>query len=297
VYDAQSQALRPLTGIPGAAYFAAPLATPLAIGSAAFSLRQNIAVVNNGTWNALMLSPSGVTGTVNLPGSLPANARVELSETGSAAAFYDATNSALTVITGITAGAPAANGVSLDSLPGAITKFAVGDDGSLLLASAMSGGGEGLFWAGQDGSLLQLATMQSTASILLWNAGANALLTDRGASQIWQIQSPGNQAAITLLASAADGVAGPVGAALSSDGSQLWIANEGNQNVLGINLATRATLSLPCGFHLATLLPMTDGTSFRLNHAGKGPMWMLDTSPTSGPRIVFVPAMITEVSQ
>jgi hypothetical protein len=297
VFDAQNQALRPIIGIPGAAFFGAPMASSTPIGSSSFSLRQNVAVVNNGAWNALTLAPAGVTGTINLPGTVPTNARVVVSETGSAAAFYDAANNAMTIVTAITGGSPVASGVSLDALPGAITRLAVADDGSLLVSSSVAGGSEALFWIGSNGATLQLATLQSTASILLWNSGANALVTDAGANQIWQIQSPGSNAAITLLASNTDGVVGPVGAAISSDGRQLWVANEGKQNVLGINLATRATLSLPCGFHLATLLPLTDGTSFRLNHPGKDPMWMLDTSASTGPRVVFVPAMGTGVSQ
>ena len=60
----------------------------------------------------------------------------------------------------------------------------------------------------------------------------------------------------------------------------------------------RATVALDCGFALTTLLPMADGTSFRLNHPGKGPMWILDTAAGSGPRVVFVPAIQTaEVAQ
>jgi hypothetical protein len=290
IFDARQQALRPVLGIPGAAVFGDPLSAPSPVVSATVSLRQNAAVVNDGAWKAITLSPSGVGNTVVLPDGLPASARVAVSETGTSAAFYDSANSALTVVTGITASSMAANPVSIASLPGAITRFAVGDDGSLLLSSTLSSGGEALFWIGPDGSTLQLAAIQKTASILLWNSSASALVADRAGNQIWGIQNPGANAALTLLASDTDGVSGPSGAALSRDGKQLWIANAGNQNVLGIDLGTRASLSLACGFELTTLLPMADGLSFRLNHPGKGPVWILDTAPGSGPRVVFIPA-------
>jgi hypothetical protein len=293
VFDAKQQALRPVLGIPGAALFGDPLSAPSPVVSATLSLRQNAAVVNDGAWKAITLAPSGVTNTALLPDGLPASAKVAVSETGQAAAFYDPAGSALTVVTGIAASSIAANGVAIDSLPGAITRFAIGDDGSLLLSSSIAGGGEALFWIGTDGTALQLASLQKTASILLWNAGKSAVVTDRAGNQIWGIQNPGASAAITLLASDADGVSSPAGAALSQDGKQVWIANAGSQNVLGIDLGTRATVSLGCGFDLTTLLPTADGFSFRLNHPGNGPLWILDTAPGSGPRVVFVPAVQT----
>jgi hypothetical protein len=291
LFDAHQRALRPVLGIPGAAVFGDPFAAPSHMTSATLSLRQNVAVINDGGWKAITLSPAGITNTVVLPDGLPADADVAVSETGTAAAFYDSVNNVLTAVSSIATASMAANPVSLDSLPGAITRFAVADDGSLLLSSSLSGGGEALFWLGQDGSTFQLATLQKTASILLWNSGANALVTDRAANQIWGIQTPGSNAAITLLASDADGVSGPAGAALSADGKQLWIANAGNQNVLGIDLGSRANIVINCGFELTTVLPMTDGSSFLLNHPRKGPVWILDPAPGSGPRVVFIPAV------
>ena len=302
IFDAPGQALRPVLGIPGAAVFGDPLPSPSAVSSAAVSLKYNVAVVNDGAWKALALSPSGVTSTVVLPGGLAASARVAVSETGTSAAFYDSVNRVLTVVTGIASSSMAANPVNLDSLPGSITAFAAADDGSLLLSSSVPGGGDALFWIGRDGSTRQLATLQKTASILLWNSGASALAADRAANRIWGIQNPGSNAAITLLASDADGVSSPAGAALSPDAKQLWIANAGNRTVLGIDLGTRAVVSLDCGFDLTTLLPMADGVSFRLNHLRKGPVWILDTGSGSGARVVFIPAVQitaagTEVAQ
>ena len=302
IFDAQGQALRPVLGIPGAAVFGDPLPAPSPLSYAAVSMRQTRAVVNDGAWKAIALSASGVTNTVALPGGLAASARIAVSENGTSAAFYDAANHALTVVTGIATSSMAANPVSLDLLPGGITALAAADDGSLLLSSSVPGGGEALFWIGQDGSTRQLATLQKTSSILLWSSGASALVADRAANQIWGIQDPGGNAAITLLASDADGVSGPAGAALSRDGKQLWIANAGSRNVLGIDLGPRTAVSLDCGFDPTTLLPMADGVSFRLNHLRAGPLWILDTGAGSGPRVVFVPAVQpadagTEVAQ
>ena len=293
IFDAHGQALRPVLGIPGAAVFGDPLPAPSLLASAAVSMRYNVAVVNDGAWKALTLAAWGVTNTVVLPDGLPTSAKVAVSETGTAAAFYDSADSQLTIVTGIATSSMAAHPVSLTSLPGSITTWAAADDGSLLLSCSVPGGGEALFWIGPDGSTRELATLQKTASIVLWNKGATALVADRAANRIWQIQDPGGNASITLLASDADGVSGPAGAALSPDGKQLWIANAGNQNVLGIDLGTRVSVSLDCGFDLTTLLPMADGVSFRLNHLRKGPVWILDTAPGAGPRVVFIPAIQT----
>ena len=79
-------------------------------------------------------------------------------------------------------------------------------------------------------------------------------------------------------------------AALSSGGNFLRIANELKQNVLGIDLGSHASVSRAVGFHLTTMVPMGGHSSFRLNHLRKGPVWILDTAPGSGPRAVFIPA-------
>jgi hypothetical protein len=288
VFDSRGQALRPILGIPGASLFGDPLALPNSISSAAIADKQTVAIMNDGAWKALTLSSGSAT---VLPDGLPATARVAVSENGAAAAFYDSDNNALSVVTGIPA-SPALNAVSLAALPGNISAFAVADDGSLLLSSPLSGGGESLFWIGAGGGVQQLASLQATASIRVWNQGANALVVDRAANQVWQLQNPGNNAAITLAASASDGVSGPSGAAFSSDG-RLWVANAGTRNLLGIDMNTRATVSLACSFEPKFVAPTGDGQTFRLNHGADGPLWLLDATPGADPRVVFVPALPT----
>ena len=188
-------------------------------------------MVNDGAWKAVSLSSSSSPGVL-LPGTIAASARVAVSETGTSAAFYDSDNSVLTVVTGIQASL-ASTAVGLGGLPGPITRLAVADDGSLLLTSALSPGGEALYWIGQDGSTRQLATMAEDLFHPALNSGATALVTDRAANQIWTIQNPGDNAAISLAASDADGVSDPVGAALSADGNQLWIANGESRKCAG----------------------------------------------------------------
>lgn len=284
VFDTPGQTLRPILGIPGASIFGDPLiSAPLSV--AGVSLRQNVAIVNDGAWKAIGLTATA--GTTILPDGL-AGGLAAVSENGTAAAFYDSANSVLSVVTGIATQSMAANPVALDALPGAITAMAVSDDGSLLASSSLSGGGETLFWIGADGSVRQLANLQATASILLWNHCANALVTDRAANQILQIQDPGGNAAITLLASDSDGVSAPAAAALSSDSKKLWIANAGAQAVLGIDLNSRATVTLNCGFDITALVPLAGGATFRLNDLKNGPLWILDPTP-GAERVVFVP--------
>jgi hypothetical protein len=288
VFDSRGQVLRPILGIPGASLFGDPLVLPNSISTATIADKQTVAIVNDGTWKALALSAGSAT---VLPDGLPATARVAVSENGTAAAFYDGDNNALSVVTSISA-SPSLNAVSLAALPGNVSVFAVADDGSLLLSSPVAGGGESLFWIGADGSVQQLASLQATASIRVWNQGANALVVDRAANQVWQIQNPGSNAAITLAGSAADGVSGPSGAAFSSDG-RLWIANAASQNVLGIDMNTRATVSISCSFEPKFVTPTGDGQTFRLNHGAAGPLWLLDATPGADARVVFVPALPT----
>jgi DNA-binding beta-propeller fold protein YncE len=294
IFDAQGQVLRPIRGIPGASMIGEALPASAPFSAAAVSLKQNLAVAYDGAWKWVPLATPG--DPVLLPDGLPSSARLALSENGSAAAFYDATAGALSVVTGIATANTALNAVTLSALPGAITAMAIADDGALLLSASITddagnAAGEALFWIGADGSTRQLATLQTTASILLTNRGASALVTDRAANQVWKIQDPGGNAALTLLASDADGVSSPAGAALSADSKQLWIANAGAHNVLGVRLSDRTTTSLACSFDATMLASMSDGQTFRLNELGTGPLWILDAGPDVDARIVFIPAL------
>jgi DNA-binding beta-propeller fold protein YncE len=296
IFDERGQTLRPILGIPGASLFGDPWATTGRISIAAVSAQQNVAIVNDGVWKAIVLAGGSVTA---LPGGLPSPAQLAVSENGTAAAFYDAGKNALSVVTGIAGSSMAANSVSLAALPGAITVFAAGDDGSLLLSASVPAGGEALFWIGADGNIYQLASLQATASIQIFNQGASALVVDRAANQVFAIQNPGATAAVTLVASGADGVSSPSGAAFSAGGTKLWIANAGAGSVLGIDMNTRATVSLNCAFELKTMESTGDGQTFRLNRLRAGPLWLLDATPGADPRVVFVPAIqpaITAVS-
>lgn len=290
IFDAPGQALRPIRGIPGAAVFGDAVAFPSPVSMAAISLKHNVAIVDDGAWQAMVTS-AGSVATVTLPDGLPDTAQVVLSETGATAGFYDSDNGALSVVTGIVSGNPAVASMGLTSLPGAITQFAPSDDGSVLLTAAVAGGGEALIWLGPDGSSRQLANLQKAASIVLWNHGASALVVDHDANQVWRVQDPGGNAAISLVASDADGVAGPTGAAASADGSRIWIANTGAHGVLGIDPVSRATVVVACSVDPAALVPLADGQTFRLNDLNGGPVWVLDTAPGSDPRIVFIPAV------
>jgi hypothetical protein len=289
VFDARGQALRPILGIAGASRLGDAMQSPAPLSKAAFSLQQNVAIVNDGAWKAVGLTASA-SDPVVLPDGLTAGSRLVVSATGTAAAFYDSDNNALTVVTGIGSDSMASNAVALDSLPGPITAMAAGDDGALLVSASAGDGTESLIWIGSDGSTRQLASLQKTAALLLWNKGANALAVDRGANQVWNIQDPGGNAAVTLVASDADGVSSPAGAVLSADGKQLWVAN-GNRTLLGVDITTRSSVSLTCGFDLTTILPTTDGAVFRLNDLDSGPLWMLDTTPGADPHLVFVPGL------
>lgn len=296
IFDPHGQALRPIQGIPGAALFGDPVGFSSPVASAAVSLHHTVAIVDNGSWQVMLVNSSGVT-TVGLPDGLPDNAQVVLSETGDAAAFYDTGNAALTVVTGILTSNFVISPVSLDSLPGAVTHFAPADDGSVLLTASVAGSGESLVWLGHDGSVNQLANLQKTASLLVWNHGASALVVDHDANQIWKLQNPGGTAALALAASSGDGVAGPTGAALSADGRLLWIANTDAHSVLGVDLTSRATQSIACSVDPAAMLPLADGQTYRLNDLDNGPVWVLDTAPGSGPRVVFIPAIPAALSE
>ena len=275
IFDAQNSTLRPITGIPGAAMFGDSLALTNPLTSAVISARQNAAIVNDGAWKIVTLARDGSFTMTALPSNLAANAQAAISESGASAAFYVPGDTVINVVT---------NGsLTPINVPGALTHFAVREDGAVLASAVSADGSEGLYWLNSGQRIL---TMGQTSAIVV--TSSYALVADAGANQIWKIQDAGN----SLLASATDGLSSPTAAALTADGRALWFLNAGAASLTGIDLTTRAQLSLACNCQPSALAPLAGGMAFRLTDLASGPVWLLDAADPA--RLVFIPAPVSQ---
>ena len=280
VFDGGAHVLRPVLGIPGASVLGDPvnLATDVSLASVSPRLDSLIAAGPNGSFHFFGLN-SGVATEIGVSGIATAPERVVFSPTGSAAAIY--TGGRIQVLTGLPSSPVAGSTFDLSSLlalPGGrghrqlSGPFAVSDDGAYVLVA--EGLGVQLLSAGGSRTIAPsqctaLAFLPGTHDAAIAGTGVT-LLKDVGGAASPQVLAPWNTSRKSL------------GLAYSTDATKLYLASTDGVTVFDLAAATDSTVSCDCSPTGITAM----GTLFRLNEAGRSPLWLLDPGT---PRIVFVP--------
>lgn len=273
IFDQSTGALRPIVGLPGAAYLGDPVITELSWAG----------VAPGGRW-ALALRDGALIAVTGLRGPEPTWSPIESvqltpdravwSEDGSVALIYSTATGAAQRIRGLT-GMPVAD--EAVRLPGA-RALAVDAEGRII-----AGMPEGVLLLGQDGASPLLPGLQAVAIAV---TGANLLVAGSN-GEVWWIRNYAGEASAELLTSVED----PVGVALSPDQRQALIASRAERAVLIYELAARAPMArLVADPEPSTLdrLSERDLWLIRPSFGPSDPLLVLKTSPEAG--IWFVPA-------
>ena len=286
VFDGQTQALRPVLGVPGAATLGAPIGAAYSFTAAYVSPRQDsfFGVASNGSTHWFAIA-SGAFQETAINGLIASPERVVFSPTGTAAAL--SANGQVEFVTGLPASPTLAASIVLsggDSGRGRRTAaaLAISDDGSYLLVSL----GGAIQLAGPSGLLHAVAQTGADAVMAFSPGSHNAAIAARGTGAILISDVPG---AATQQPLANDGLAfnATTGIGFSADGSRVFVASASEQAVVTLDLAGNRS-DLPCDCAPSELTPM--GSAFRLNELTANPLWLLDAG-AAGPRVVFVPAL------
>ncbi len=276
VFHGGAGAVRPLLGVAGASRLGAALDSGPALAQAAAAETYALAVeADNGA--ALLISASGRSPLSGVPAG--AN-RVVLSPRGTAAAFYFNQSQSAYIVNGLPGSPSVAAPVVTGSQP---TLLAVSDDASTLLTVEQRG---------RDRmDLISYAGGQPPATLwfgphirdIEFNPGSLAALMVTPDSVALVSSASGTQ----VVASAQDGLAGVVAAAVSGDGAKVYIAMQSGQVVVR-DLATKAQTTVSCACQPTTMARLRGNAVFRLNEiGGSAPLWLLD-SDAAMPRILFV---------
>jgi hypothetical protein len=288
VFDGGSQALRPIRGSAGAATFGDPIACAYPLTAAYVAPHQD---------SAFGVAAAGATGIathyftlnsstlteVSIAGLMTQPEHVVFSPSGTAAALY--ANGQAQLVTGLP-GSPVLAG-SLPLRQGAQsihpTSLAVSDDGTYLLFAV----GSSIQLASQSGGVRGVMTAGAGASVAFApGSGYNAAVAARGTGAVL-IQNVAGSAAQQTLAVDDGSFEVVAGLSFSTDGKHLFAASAAAQSVVTLDLSgNRADIA--CSFTPTELQPM--GNLFLLTAFGTGPLWLADTG-SSGPRVVFVPAL------
>jgi hypothetical protein len=301
IFDPGTHTLRTIRGVPGAALVgdAVDFGFGLASAYVSPSLDSALVVAADRSLHLFRLNSSsvaertveGLSGTVQRAALIE---RVAFSPSGSALALH--TGGTVQVFTGLP-DSPVLAG-TLEFRAEVTEPQAASFRGPRRMNS-------GSLAVSDDGAYVLLADSNSVR--LLGIAGVNRTLTDAGAGALVAFAAHGHDAAVAGAAD--DGlvlfrdVAGaserrvpapgkelaiPAGLAFSLDGRQLFLANSGARSVTAFDLAAGDRSVIACDCAPSALIPM--GSVFRLNELGTEPIWLLDAG-TTGPRIVFVPAV------
>lgn len=282
IFDPPSGAVRPMLGIPGAAYLGNAVAAGLVSGAVAPDGSAALGARRTGKLVLYTGLRSGAVQIVNVPGAIAGADLFAWASDASAAAVYSAGAGQAQIVTGLpktpVVGAP----IDLTNVPGRVTQLAF--DGQHLLVG-VAGDAGGIFLVSASAPPQRLASSPSPSALAL--AGGNLYFADSQFGQIWQISSYATTPAGVLFAN--DGGL-PVALQVSTDSQRLLVAN-GNRTLAVYDVASRSVLqSLDLTFIPTRLDRFGDTSVFLMNSGGQGPLYVARDGGPNKAAVYFVPS-------
>ena len=287
IFDAQSGAVRPMLGVPGAAYLGNVVAAGLNTASVAPDGSAALAVQQLGR----LVLYTGLRGTtppvaLRVAGAIAGVDRFAWAPSNNAAVVYSSRTGQAQILSGLPQSPAATAPVDLSGLPGKVSALAF--DGQRLIVGVASNDAGGIYLASPSSGIQRIAHAASPSAIDL--AGASLYFADNQSQQIWQVQSYAGTPAAVLFANNG-GISSPAGLQLSPDGQRLYAANAGNRTLAIYDIASRSEVqSLDLSFTPTRLDLFGDSSTFLLNGAGQGPVYVVRDGAPGKAAVYFVPA-------
>ena len=287
VFDPQLHALRPLIGVPGAAYLGLPLVSGLDAASVAPSGFSAL-VVREGR----ILLFRGVNAdppTLELENAITDADVFAWSADGAVAAIYSSRDRSAQIWKNLATVPEVVSRMALADVPGKVVALAIGASNEHLVAALESEdqGGVYLLQAGAASSLL----LRAGSPVSVITSGSDLFVADKTRDQIWQVTRYQDRAAPMIFADAGSGLASPVGMQLSEDRKRLFVANAGSKSLVAFDLETRSVIhSMALDAEPAMLGSLGAKSVWLLNTGTEGlqPWFIADGGPS--PSVYFVPA-------
>lgn len=281
-YVLDTDAVRPLFGMPGAAMLGPRLALAGEISEGALAHEAGYALAVAGPEREVWLfrNLAGEVSALPLPEAPPAPERLLLSPSGRAAALGYGSESV--IVTGL----PDAPTLRRAALPPASRLWAVSDDGALLLLSAPRGEGDAVYLLGPEGDLRFLISLGKTGAAAFFTGRAEAVLADGLHNAVYRVSASGE---VIPLAGPAGGISGPVAVSLSRDNLRAFVASADTATVTVLDLAGGPASLVSCPCKLTALERLEGNAVFRVSDPSAEPLWVFD-GDSAQPRVVFIPS-------
>ncbi|HEY3840803.1 MAG TPA: hypothetical protein VGL72_29725 [Bryobacteraceae bacterium] len=300
VFDTRISALRPLSGIPGAATLGAPVDSGGPLRKAYVAPRQNYALALTDSGVVVVQFVSGADPAVVTPLGVDSSAAciVALSPSGAAAALYSPNEALVRIVTGLPGAPVLASSVPVGAVAGSIRLLAISNDAAVLIAvthdsSSDSTSPDAVIVIDNNGNGQNLTNSTHVSALQFANDAHDLLLTDDSDNTLSIIQGLPDAAAYNVLADATAGISGPVAVSTSLTGN-LVVANGGTANILVLDSGGAQIGAYPCLVAPTGLTRLNGNAVFLLNAVSNdNPLWLFD-GDNSTPRVVFVPVDQTD---
>ena len=309
VFDGAEQALRPVIGVPGAAYLGAPLAAQIDFASVAPDGRRALAVSRGTVYYVRGLGSGELRWRILEPRA--SADRAAWSPDSRSVAVWSAESGRLRVWRGLgdeTAaalyrqtrgsrlwsprrGAPGAPSVEdLGRTDGLLTALAVDERGGVVYAVP-----GGVYRAGTGGRASLIAGIEEPVALAVWES--TLFVADRRSGEILEIhEAEGGGSDIRLFAGPGRGIDDPAALAVVDGGRTLVVAEARSQRLKFFDIATRAqTGEIGAPVRATRLLPLGE-RRLLLNDRTKAADTLYVLDRAGPPAVYFIPAGSAAVS-
>jgi hypothetical protein len=291
VLDNELHAIRPIVGILGNSRIGAPIDLGLPVHDAAFLADQKHAiVVTPQAAEALVVDLEEPSRAVSIAGSTSSISMIRASADGKSAALYAPQRNQLLVVSGMPGTPAVSRTIDVSRDDAALKRFAISNDGTSALL-AFRGVEADMLYSWDSTTGLRFVTGASRISDIAF-IGADAVVTDAGADQVFLIRGVRDQASPMLIADAKDGIKEPAAVSISIR-NEIYIGSADTVLVMDANghLLRRAG----CGCTVTTMVPLRDA-AIRLTDQLDLPVLVLD-GRTDPERVLFIPALSSEMRE
>ena len=300
VFDKRISALRPLSGIPGAAVLGAPVDSGGPVRRAYVASRQNYAIALTDSGAVVIRFVPGTDPAVVTPLGIDSAAAdlVALSPNGATAALYSVNEALIRIVTGLPGAPVLARSVPTGAVSGSIRLLAISSDAAVLIAVTHDSSSDGtspdaVVAVDNNGNGQNLTNSTHVSALQFAGDAHDLLLTDDSDDTLSIIQGLPDAAASKVLADSSSGISGPVGLNTSLNGN-LVVANGRAANILVLDSGGSQIGTYPCLVTPAGLTRLNGNAVFLLNViSNDDPLWLFD-GDSSTPRVMFVPVEQTD---
>ncbi len=285
VFDAESRAVRPVVGVPGAAYLGQPAVSDLDWASVAPNGRAAL-VLANAQLRLLRWVPDGSALAEIIAEEAQTPGRVVWSADSSTVAVYE--NSGRLRVWPAQTAQPAGD-VDLSLLSGRVSALAVEKSGTVVLGMEDATAG-GVFRVSPGRTPVLVSAMASPGAMAFARNGQDLFVADRATRRVIEIRSYRALAAPIPLADETSGIVEPAAMAMSEDGTRLFLVDKGRNTVGIYDLTTRSLAGeIALDFVPVSLEPLSGHSLYLLKGGGGGEPFQV-LSAGREPAVYFVPA-------